>query len=173
MADRRTTPRETPLDGSAATEDVGLLENNMGLMFRDLYRLFNRALDEKIARFGVAVHTCRYLAIIADRGGATPKELSDFMGVRSPTAVGSLRVLEERGLVKRGADPDDGRKTVFRLTKRGVEVERLARECALQVERAATRSLTADQIAQFQGIIAVIREDLDEDLRSGLARANE
>ncbi|WP_324698851.1 MarR family winged helix-turn-helix transcriptional regulator [Novosphingobium sp. RL4] len=148
---------ETP--NSETEEDY--LSTSMGLMARDLYRAINRAIDERVARFGLAAHTCRYLAIMHDRDGVTPKELSDYLSVRSPTTLAALRTLEEKRLVKRSRDADDGRKSVYRLTARGKEVEALVRESALEVERAAVSSLTPDQIAAFRDTVRLIRKALD------------
>lgn len=46
------------------------------------------------------------------------QDLAEGLGVSSPTASVSIRRLEEAGLIARQSDPDDGRATCLRLTKK-------------------------------------------------------
>lgn len=136
------------------------LSAGIWLMSRDLYQAMNRAIDARVARFGLASHACRYLAIIRDRDGATPKELSALLGVRSPTTLAALRTLEEKRLIKKTRDEDDGRKSLYRLTREGAKIEALVRESAMEVERLATESLTPGQIESLGAMVDGIRRSL-------------
>ncbi len=140
------------------------LSTSMGLMARDLHRAMNKAIDERVRRYGLASHNCRYLAILKDREGATPSELSRYLAVRSPTTLSALRTLEEKRLVRRYPDKDDGRKSRYKLTPRGAEVEALVRASALEVERAAISGLTDEQIVLFRDMVQIIRGSLEETL---------
>lgn len=58
---------------------------------------------------------------------ATPGQLARILGVRPPTAVGIVAPLIERGLILRLPHPDDGRRTILRLSPDGERLyERLA-----------------------------------------------
>jgi DNA-binding MarR family transcriptional regulator len=50
---------------------------------------------------------------------ATPTELARWLGMRPTTLSAILRRLEERGLVARRRHPDDGRRSILRLTAKG------------------------------------------------------
>jgi DNA-binding MarR family transcriptional regulator len=50
---------------------------------------------------------------------ATPTELARWLGMRPTTLSATLKRLEERGLVARTRDPDDGRRYVLRTTAKG------------------------------------------------------
>lgn len=147
--------------------EVGYLSTSMGLLARDLYRAINRAIDERVALFGLAAHTCRYLAIMRDQDGVTPSYLSDYLSVRSPTTLAALRTLEEKGLVRRARDSQDGRKSLYRLTARGEQVESLVRKSAIEVERLAVSALSPLQVVQFREAVGLIRGALDANLGEG------
>lgn len=139
--------------------DVGV-----GTVSRDLYRAMCRAIDARVAGYGLTSQTCRYLSIIRMRGGATAKELSDYLSVRSPTTVGALRLLEEKRLVKRTNDPEDGRKGIYILTARGGEIEALIYEACTDVEKRATRRLTAQERRLFRKMAQTIHDSILETL---------
>ncbi|WP_143075210.1 MarR family winged helix-turn-helix transcriptional regulator [Sphingobium sp. AP50] len=138
------------------------LPESLGLMARDLYRALTQAIDARVARYGLAAHTCRYLALIHDFNGMTPKDLSTYLGVRSPTTLSALRTLEDKRLITRTRDADDGRKSRYKLTARGAEVEALVRESAVEVEMIAIRQLSPQQLKQFRSVIDLIRESLGD-----------
>jgi DNA-binding MarR family transcriptional regulator len=151
---------------AAADEPTVDFLDSFGLMFRDLERSFSRALSERVGHYGVPIHAFRYLVIIADRGSANPKELADYFGVRSPTIIGTLRLLEAKRLITRSLDLHDARKTVLRLTRRGAQLEQVARKCARDVEHMATRDLSPTQLEQFRQAVGVIRRSLRSDLEA-------
>lgn len=162
-----TQPKNNDPAGDAAPgpgEDR-YLSASIWLISRDLYQAMKRAIDSRVARFGLASHACRYLALIKDWDGATPKDLSNYLGVRSPTTLAALRTLEAKRLIKRTADKDDGRKSRYRLTARGAEVEALVRQSAMEVESLALSELTPEQSKQLSELIAVVRRSLEASAR--------
>ncbi|MCC7003952.1 MAG: MarR family transcriptional regulator [Gemmatimonadaceae bacterium] len=62
----------------------------------------------------------RILAILASRAGPMrPGALAASLAVSAPTASDAIRSLEEKGLVRRASDADDGRATAVHLTDAG------------------------------------------------------
>lgn len=138
------------------------ISTSIWLMARDLYQSMNRAIEAKAAPFGLSPHACRYLAIIRDRGEATPGELSDFLRVRSPTTLTALRQLESKELVTRVPHAQDGRKSLYRLTDQGARVEAQVRRSAMEVERQAVAGLDGEEIRRLESVVARIRASLNE-----------
>lgn len=162
-------------DGTKSTTEAGTptdSEASIGLLARDLHRVFNRALDRSVGRFGLAAHTTRYLAVIADMGGASPSELSKYFGVRSPTTLAALQVLEQKRLIVRNKDPNDKRRTIFQVTKQGSKINTLALDCVREIESAAVRDLSPTDVVKFRELTVAIRKSLrakvaDDDLAAG------
>jgi DNA-binding MarR family transcriptional regulator len=60
-----------------------------------------------------------------DRGGPTTSAALAKLEQISPQSMGAtIGALQKRGLVKRGPDPDDGRRVVLSLTKAGLQALR-------------------------------------------------
>ncbi|MGC4030031.1 MAG: MarR family transcriptional regulator [Steroidobacteraceae bacterium] len=147
---------EHPATPAAADSEPATL----GLLVRDLHRLLHQAFEERIRFFGISATSCRYLAVIREWNGATPSELSNYFGVRTPTTLSSLRNLEEKRLIRRSSDANDGRKSIYRLTARGTELESRIRAAFLDVEREALAPLSAESAAQFHHLVGEIRMSL-------------
>jgi DNA-binding MarR family transcriptional regulator len=97
-------------------------------------------------------------------------ELSQVLNLTQPritTVVGSL---VDRGLLRRTADPDDGRAAVLELTPRGIEV---ARERRRRISE-SLRTLLADRTPDADALIeatATHLHNLVGELEAALAEA--
>jgi len=82
-------------------------------------RDLQQCLDEQ--NVGISALQHRVVRLLSHRT-ATITELSRMMGPSPATLVGVVDALERQGLVKRGYDPDDRRRTPLLLTESGREV---------------------------------------------------
>lgn len=60
------------------------------------------------------------LAALANRGPMTPSALAELEHVQPPPMTRIVNALAERGLVRRDADPDDGRQVLVTITDAGL-----------------------------------------------------
>jgi DNA-binding MarR family transcriptional regulator len=68
------------------------------------------------------------LSVLVFGGARTPSELAAAEQVRLPTISALVRGLEEDGLVRRAADPDDGRAVRLSATAKGRRILQRGRE---------------------------------------------
>lgn len=61
------------------------------------------------------------LATVERHGPLTPSEVAEIERIKRPSATRSLRSLEDAGLVRRTADPGDGRSFLVSITAAGRE----------------------------------------------------
>jgi DNA-binding MarR family transcriptional regulator len=90
---------------------------------RDISRLFERAIVEQLAAFGITYGEWRCLRVLWVEDGITQKLLGTRLDMTSASAVFSVNLLERDGLAKRVADRTDKRRVFVRLTKRGRALE--------------------------------------------------
>ncbi len=94
-----------------------------------------------------------------DRGGpTTPGALAKLEQI-SPQSMGAtLGALEERGLVERRPDPDDGRRAVMSLTEAGLEMLRQNRRNARTEElaKALSAGFTQSERNQLMAVTPLI-----------------
>ena len=85
-------------------------------------------LSELLRPLDLSVAQHEVLAKLLSRDGITQQELAGRLLVTKGNVTGLLKRLEERGLVERRSDPDDARKNLVYLTRRGraLEVKALA-----------------------------------------------
>ncbi|MCW3006913.1 MAG: transcriptional regulator, MarR family [Solirubrobacterales bacterium] len=104
------------------------------------------------------------LATLDSRGPLTPSELAAHERIQRPTATRLLARLEEDGLVRRSADPDDRRSALITISDRGRTLlhESRTRKNAYLAQR--LRSLGDDELATLDRAAAILERLLDEDV---------
>jgi DNA-binding MarR family transcriptional regulator len=99
------------------------------------------------AGVGLSPSQTSALATIERHGPLTPSELALAEGVQRPTATRIVARLEESGLLKREADPEDRRSVVIAATERGEALMRRLRGRKNAFLARRLRDLDPDEIA--------------------------
>ena len=76
-------------------------------------RLFSRALQERLGRYGVSVAQWSMLLLLWEEESLTQKELSRRQQIEEPTAARTLQRMERDGLIRRVPDQQDGRRAAW------------------------------------------------------------
>ncbi len=115
-----------------------------------LAQLLDDRRSQAFGRHGLALYEFDVLAALRRTGTPfqqTPGQLVEATHVTSGTMTNRLDRLAERGLVERGAHPDDGRQVLIRLTETGLRQVDAAFEALLASEDALLAGLSATQRA--------------------------
>ena len=96
-------------------------------------------------RAGITGRDYTALAVISEDAPSSQQELARLMGKAPALCVGMLDDLEAAGLVARGRDPKDRRRSVVTLTPKGEQKLREADEIAEELERQVIAGLTSEE----------------------------
>jgi len=114
-----------------------------------------RALGLTPAQFDV-------VAILGSRDDTTLRELSELTLITKGTLTGVVDRLERRGIVRRRADPADGRRTFVELTPSGRRLfARVFPEHLAYVRRAFAR-LAPSRLERMRRDLASLRDVIDD-----------
>jgi DNA-binding MarR family transcriptional regulator len=93
-----------------------------------------------------------------DRAGPTTAAALARLEQISPQSMGAtLGALEERGLIERAADPDDGRRVILSLTKAGTEVLGSHRNARVQaLAGALAAGFTRSELEQLMTVAPLL-----------------
>jgi DNA-binding MarR family transcriptional regulator len=103
----------------ADDEDFDVIERALGRILR--VSRSPRFGDAIRGRAGIKLDRASY-GVLERTGALAPVRLSDLaqeLGVDSSTVSRQVQALEQKGLVEREPDPDDGRAILLRLTRKG------------------------------------------------------
>lgn len=115
-----------------------------------------RTVNARFEHTGLSVARLRVLLTLATMGPQRMGELSTCVDVAARTMTSTVEAMERDGLVRRAADPADGRATIVHLTAAG--------ESAYQEGRREQAAIVADVFASLDDAqrraLAVLLDDL-------------
>jgi len=101
------------------------------------------------------------LARLQRNGPATSAELARIEQI-SPQSMGAtLAGLQERGLVSRSADPDDGRRVVMSVTDAGRQMIERRRDVRVEQIAAALEGFTSTELQRMRAVAPLIERLAD------------
>ena len=136
---------------------------SVGFVVREVWRLFARCLQPRIAREGVSIGMWFVLRMLWDEDGMTQRELGERVGINGPTMVTALNSMERAGLVKRVQNRKDRRKINVFLTERGRKLKGKLWPMAADVLDIGLAGLSPSQIQSLNLMLARIRTNLECD----------
>lgn len=127
------------------------------ILINILAKMTKQELEKRLEAYSVDVGALPFSAMrLLSYQDSTISELSRKMMLKPATLVPVIDALERRGLVKRGQDPRDRRRTPVSLTEQGAEM--LARVPAVDTNDAVLISLRKMGIDKGDQLLALLRE---------------
>jgi DNA-binding MarR family transcriptional regulator len=124
-------------------------DSSVGYQVNRLARLFEVALRDRIAAYGVVPGQFPALLALFDRDEQTQRELCEIASVDQSTMAKTLARMRRDGLVREEPDPADGRRIRYQLTPRARALEADLAAAGHEVIALATRGIPAATLAAF------------------------
>jgi MarR family transcriptional regulator, organic hydroperoxide resistance regulator len=112
------------------------------------------------AELGVTGPQRLVLRLIGEYGVTAPGELASVLHVDPSSLTGVLRRLERSGLIGRARDPNDGRRAVLSVTRRGQAINRQRRGTVEARVQAAMRGASARQLTTACRVLKSLAHEL-------------
>lgn len=141
-------------------EDYADPMQSIGYLCRINFRLFARALQDRIARYGVSSGQWRSLRVLWEEDDITQRELSERVGATEATTVPMIRSLERDGFITRRQDPDDRRKVRIVLTRRARALQGKLMPFVAEVNDLAGRGVSPEELAVTRRVLATMYRNL-------------
>lgn len=166
MAKTKKTLKKKP--AARGSNGVGLdhyisTRESIGFAVREIWRLFARCLQPRIAREGVSIGMWFVLRMLWDQDGMTQRELGERVGINGPTMVTALNSMERAGLVKRVHNQADRRKINVFLTERGQKMKGKLWPMAAEVLALSMSGLSRRDVQSLNKMLAQLRVNLERD----------
>jgi MarR family transcriptional regulator, organic hydroperoxide resistance regulator len=100
------------------------------------------------------------IRVVGQSPDATAREISDLLGLHPSTLTGVLARLEHQKMIRRKVDRADRRRVRFRLTPRGVRVDRERKGTVEAAVRRAIGRADPAMIAGTEALLALLVAEL-------------
>lgn len=129
---------------------------------RATWQAVSRMYNEEAAKYDASMAT-GFALLSLDRESGTPSTtLGPRMGMEATSLTRTLKSMEEKGLIYRQKNPDDGRGVLIYLTDFGKEKRELSRNTVLKFNETVKQNITDEKWQHFMEVTEIINDLIQE-----------
>lgn len=131
-------------------------EKTIDYVLRTTWLAVNKMYNEEAAQFETTMATGFALLSIDPEHGTPSTSLGPKMGMEATSLSRTLKSMEEKGLIERKPNPDDGRGVIIHLTEFGREKRAYSREKVLTFNEAIRNNIEPEKLQHFYEVAELI-----------------
>lgn len=134
------------------------VDHNVKALWHAISRMYN----QKAARYGITTSIAFVLLNISSSEGTPATKIAPLLGLESRSLTRMLKSLEEKGLIYRSKDPNDGRSVRIYLTELGYEKKGIAIETVKAFNNIILKSIPEEKLDTFFEVIGKVNQLIEE-----------
>jgi DNA-binding MarR family transcriptional regulator len=137
--------------------------DRMAHLIRDTERAFRKALQVRLADYGVPFGHWTFLRVLWENDGITQKDLSEYAGVMEPTTFAAMKAMEVQGYIVRKQLPSNRKNVYIHLTAKGRALKNKLVPLAEDTNSISTRNISPDDLMTTRKVLLTMIENLAQD----------
>ncbi|MEO6347559.1 MAG: MarR family transcriptional regulator [Aquaticitalea sp.] len=131
-------------------------DKTIDYVLRTTWLAVTKMYNEEASKFESTMATGFALLSIDPEKGTPSTSMGPKMGMEATSLSRTLKMMEERGLIERRPNPDDGRGVLIFLTDFGKEKRAYSREKVLTFNETIRKNVSEEQISNFYEVAEII-----------------
>jgi DNA-binding MarR family transcriptional regulator len=133
-------------------------EKTIDYILRATWQAVSRMYNEEAQNFGASMAT-GFALLSMDKDNGTPStSLGPKMGMEATSLTRTLKSMEDKGLIIRKKNPEDGRGVLIYLTDFGREKRELSRNTVLRFNETVKKHVSEEKLKHFTEVTDIINE---------------
>lgn len=137
-------------------------DKTIDYVLRATWQAVSRMYNEEAAKYDATMATGFALLSIDKEDGTPSTALGPRMGMEATSLTRTLKTMEEKGLIFRKKNPDDGRGVLLYLTPFGKEKRELSKNTVLKFNETVKHHVSEEKLAHFMEVAEIINELIHE-----------
>jgi DNA-binding MarR family transcriptional regulator len=137
-------------------------DTTIDYVLRATWQAVSRMYNEEANKYGATMATGFVLLSIDKEKGTPSTALGPKMGMEATSLTRTLKSMEERGLIIRKKNPDDGRGVLIYLTDFGREKRELSKNTVLKFNETIKNNISPQKLLHFMEVSETINELITE-----------
>lgn len=133
-------------------------DKTIDYVLRATWQAVSRMYNEEANKYGATMATGFVLLSIDKEKGTPSTALGPKMGMEATSLTRTLKSMEERGLIIRKKNPDDGRGVLIYLTDFGKEKRELSKNTVLKFNETIKNNISPEKLLHFMEVSETIND---------------
>jgi DNA-binding MarR family transcriptional regulator len=137
-------------------------DKTIDYILRATWQAVSRMYNEEATKYGATMATGFALLSIDKENGTPSTALGPKMGMEATSLTRTLKSMEDKGLIYRKPNPEDGRGVLIFLTEFGKEKRDLSKNTVLKFNEAVKQKVPAEKFQNFIEVLEIINDLITE-----------
>ena len=137
-------------------------DKTIDYILRYTWQAVARMYNEEAAKYSATMATGFALLSIDRENGTPSTTLGPRMGMEATSLTRTLKSMEEKGLIIRKKNPEDGRGVLIYLTEFGKEKRELSKNTVLKFNEVVKQNVSPEKLQNFMEVSETINELISE-----------
>lgn len=137
-------------------------DKTIDYILRATWQAVARMYNDEASNYGATMATGFTLLSIDKEGGTPSTALGPKMGMEATSLTRTLKSMEDKGLIFRKPNPEDGRGVLIYLTEFGKEKRELSKNTVLKFNETVKQNVSAEKLLHFMEVSETINELISE-----------
>jgi len=137
-------------------------DKTLDYILRATWQAVARMYNEEASKYGATMSLGFALLSIDKEDGTPSTALGPKMGMEATSLTRTLKSMEEKGLIIRKKNPEDGRGVLIYLTPFGKEKRELSKNTVLKFNETIKQHVPPDKLQHFLEVTEIINELIAE-----------
>ncbi|HEX8575273.1 MAG TPA: MarR family transcriptional regulator [Flavobacterium sp.] len=133
-------------------------DKTIDYILRATWQAVSRMYNEEAAKYGATMATGFALLSMDKEKGTPSTSLGPKMGMEATSLTRTLKSMEDKGLIIRKKNPEDGRGVLIYLTEFGKEKRELSKNTVLRFNEKVKELITDEKFRHFVEVSEIINE---------------
>lgn len=133
-------------------------EKTIDYILRSTWMNVTKMYNEEAGKKGSTMATGFALISIDHENGTPSTALGPKMGMEATSLSRTLKSMEQKGLIERRPNPEDGRGVLIHLTPFGKEMRDFSKRVVLGFDEAVQKNVSAEELQTFRKVAKTINE---------------
>ena len=137
-------------------------DKTIDYILRATWQAVARMYNEEASKFEGSMAIGFALLSIDKEGGTPSTSISNRMGMEPTSLTRTLKTLEEKGLIVKKKNPDDGRGVLIYLTDLGKQMREQSKSTVLKFNETVKNNISEEKLQHFVEVSDMINEMITE-----------
>lgn len=133
-------------------------DKTIDYILRATWQAVARMYNEEASKYDASMASGFALLSIDKEGGTPSTALGPKMGMEATSLTRTLKSMEEKGLIIRKKNPEDGRGVLIYLTDSGKEKRELSKNTVLKFNETVKQHISEEKLQHFIEVAETINE---------------
>jgi len=133
-------------------------DKTIDYILRYTWQTVSKMYNEEATKYGATMATGFALLSIDRENGTPSTTLGPKMGMEATSLTRTLKSMEDKGLIIRKKNPNDGRGVLIYLTELGKEKRELSKNTVLKFNDKVKSNISEEKLQNFMEVAEIINE---------------